>query len=86
MLAQILESELLTNLSDQQQQIVAGGLASIDKAVGTYYDADAVGFINQAGSGLGGSFVNTGIEQAQVRTGSFETLNTGFGGWGWGGW
>jgi hypothetical protein len=78
MLAQILENELLTDLSDQQQEMIAGGLESIDKKVHTFYNTNAIAFLNQAGSGPGGSFVNTGLEQAELDTGSKEKLHAKF--------
>jgi hypothetical protein len=78
MLNQILETELLTELSDQQQQMIAGGLQSISKNVNTYYDPNAIKFLNQAGSGPGGSFVNTGLEQAELHTGSNEKFRARF--------
>lgn len=78
MISQILETELLTELSEQQQQMIAGGLQSIMKNVHTFYNTDAVAFLNQNGSGPGGSFVNTGIKQAQLNTGSSELLKVKF--------
>ncbi len=79
MLTQILESQLLTELSDQQEQMIAGGgLSNINKNVSTYYDPNAIKFLNQAGSGPGGSFVNTGLEQAELHTGSKEKFRATF--------
>lgn len=78
MLAQILEIELLTELSEQQQQVVAGGLDGIAKTIKTFFDQDHLDFLNQAGSGPGGSFVNTGIKQEELHTGSFEKLKAKF--------
>jgi len=78
MLTQILESALLSNLSDVQQEMIVGGLQSISKNVNTYYDPNAIKFLNQAGSGPGGSFVNTGLEQAELHTGSNEKFRAKF--------
>ncbi len=78
MITQILESALLSNLSDVQQEMIVGGLESISKNVNTYYDPNAIKFLNQAGSGPGGSFVNTGLEQAELHTGSNEKFRARF--------
>ena len=78
MLEQILKNKSLTELSIQQQEIVVGGLQNIEKAVGSFYNTDAVSLLNQNGSGPGGSFVNTGIDEAQLNTGSNELLNANF--------
>lgn len=78
MVNRILENELLAELSEQQQQMVAGGLQSIAKNVHTFYNTNAIEFLNQSGSGPGGSFVNTGIAQAQLNTGSSELLKAKF--------
>jgi hypothetical protein len=74
----ILENELFTELSDQQQEMTIGGIQGIHKNVNTCYNTNAIHFINQNGSGPGGSFVNTGIEQAEIKTGSSENLNANF--------
>jgi len=78
MLTQNLERELWNDLSEEQQQMVAGGLESISKNVNTYYDPNAIKFLNQACSGPGGSVVNTGIEQAELHTGSHEKFRARF--------
>ncbi len=79
MLDQVLENESLIDLSIEQQEIVVGGLQDLSKAVNTFYNTNAIAFLNQNGSGPGGSFVNTGIDQAQLNTGSHEKLNANFG-------
>ncbi len=79
---QILENELLTELSEKQQEMVTGGSQGITKAIGTFYHMDSIKLIEQVGSGPDGSFVNIGLEQSQVTTGSSEMLNADFfGGW-----
>lgn len=78
MLAQILEEELLTDLSEQQQEMIAGGLQGIQRVAGTFYHADMTEFFSQMSSGPNGSYVTTAIKHAQVTTGSIEILNANF--------
>lgn len=80
MLTQTLENELLTDLSDQQQQIIIGGLQSLKKAVGTLFQNSNVLLLNQVGSGPGGSFVNTSLQDKELSTAANETLKAVFGG------
>ncbi len=79
MLDQVLNNESLIDLSNEQQEIIVGGLQDLSKTVGTFYNTNAIAFLNQSCSGPGGSFVNTGIDQAQLNTGSHEKLNANFG-------
>ncbi len=78
MLAQILENKLFTDLSEQQQQTVVGGLQSLKKAVGTLFEKSDVFLLNQAGSGPSGSYVTTGLQENQVTTAANEALNAAF--------
>jgi hypothetical protein len=78
MSTQIQDNQLWSELSEEQQQMVAGGLQSINKNVNTFYNTNAIAFLNQAGSGPGGSFVNTGLQQAELDTGSKEKFSAKF--------
>jgi hypothetical protein len=75
---QIQDNQLWSELSEEQQQMVAGGLQSINKNVNTFYNTNAIAFLNQAGSGPGGSFVNTGLQQAELDTASKEKFRAKF--------
>jgi aspartokinase-like uncharacterized kinase len=80
MLNQILETNLLSELSDEQQEIVAGGgqLADITKRVKTAFEASNTAFKNTAGSTADGSMVDTTIDNMYVNTTAFEDLTAKF--------
>jgi hypothetical protein len=77
MLHQIPETDWLSELSDKQQEIVAGGgsLADIDKRVATAFEASNTVFKNTVKSGPEGSFVDTNIDNMFVNTTANEELN-----------
>jgi hypothetical protein len=76
MLHQILETDWLSELSDEQQEIVAGGgqLADIDKEIQTAFEASNTLFRNQVKSGPEGSFVTTQIANVSLDTVAEEAL------------
>lgn len=80
MLHQMLETDFLSELSDEQQQTVAGGgqLAELQKKIKTVYDASKTIFTNTVGSGPEGSFVNTEIVNTAITTNADEMLNSAF--------
>lgn len=80
MLYQILATDLLSELSDEQQQAVAGGgqLADFQKKIQTAYNASKTIFKNTVSSSAEGSFVNTEIANTAITTNAEELLNTAF--------
>jgi aspartokinase-like uncharacterized kinase len=71
---------LLSELSDEQQEIVAGGgqLADISKEIKTAFEASQTVFKNTAGSTAEGSMVDTTIDNQFVYTNAFEDLTAKF--------
>jgi hypothetical protein len=82
MLNQILDTNLLSELSDEQQEIVAGGgqLSEITKEVRTAFEASNTTFKNAAASTEKGSMVDTTIDNMFVNTTAFEDLTAKFNG------
>ncbi|OKH21201.1 hypothetical protein NIES593_16420 [Hydrococcus rivularis NIES-593] len=82
MLNRILETNLLSELSDKQQEIVAGGgqLSEIAKEVRTAFEASNTVFKNSAASTEKGSMVDTTIDNMFVNTSAFEDLTALFNG------
>jgi hypothetical protein len=80
MLNQILETNLLSELSDEQQEIVAGGgqLEEVEKEIETAFEASVTQFQNVAASGPAGSAVQTTIANQFINTTAFEDLTALF--------
>lgn len=76
----MLETNLLSELSDEQQEIVAGGgqLADLNKQIGTAFEASKTLFSNTVSSGPEGSFVKTEIANTSLETAAQEILNLAF--------
>jgi hypothetical protein len=77
-------TDLLNELSDEQQEIVAGGgqLSEITKQIETAFEASNTAFKNSAASTSKGSMVDTTIENMFVNTTAFEDLTARFNGGG----
>lgn len=82
MLHQILDADWLSELSDEQQEIVTGGgqLDDLSKQVMTAFDASTTMFKNTVTSGPTGSYVTTEIANTAVFTTAQEMLDTAFNG------
>jgi hypothetical protein len=75
-----LENTLYSELSDNQQEAIAGGgqLEDIHKTIFTTFDASETIFKNVAGSGANGSTVVTELSNKSVKTAAYEDLCVGF--------
>jgi hypothetical protein len=76
----IQENTLVKELSDEQQEAIAGGgqLEDIYKNVFTTFDASETLFKNVAGSGAGGSTVGVELANKSIKTAAYEDLSVGF--------
>jgi len=70
------ETNLLSELSDEQQEIVAGGgqLEELTKKVKTAFEASKTSIKNSVASTAEGSIVDTEIDNTAVETSAFEKL------------
>jgi hypothetical protein len=82
MLHPILETDWLSELSDAQQEIIAGGgqLSDINKKILTGFEASNTVFRNTVKSGPQGSYVDTSIDNMFVNTTANEELTALFDG------
>ncbi|OKH21202.1 hypothetical protein NIES593_16425 [Hydrococcus rivularis NIES-593] len=82
MLYRIPDTNLLSELSDEQQEIVAGGgqLSDITKEIETAFEASNTVFKNSAASTAKGSMVDTTIDNMAINTTAYEKLTALFNG------
>lgn len=80
MLHQTLDADWLSELSDEQQEMVTGGgqLDDLTKQVMTAFEASTTMFKNTVHSGPTGSFVSTEIANTAIFTHAQEMLDSAF--------
>jgi hypothetical protein len=75
MLNEIMASEMLVDLSDEQQELLTGGVDFITD--GTSYLQKLVALQSQTGSGPNGSFSNSSAATLKIDTKAFQTIAVG---------
>jgi hypothetical protein len=88
MLANNMNPELFVELSDEEQQVVAGGgqLIELDQIAKTYLNLhqkkSSTAVVKNVSSGMGGSTVNFAVvntfEESKYKTGALEDVNLVF--------
>jgi len=66
-----MNTELFVELSDDQQEIISGGIGLYDY-LGTYFSQEALAFSATAASGPGGSAVNQTVLAVDIETSAFK--------------
>ncbi|BAU04670.1 hypothetical protein NIES592_05635 [Fischerella major NIES-592] len=66
-------SNLFSEVTEEQQQMVAGGKTIYD-SLGTYFNADTTAFVFAAASGPGGSLVTQEFAEQEINTSAYKTF------------
>ncbi|EHC13878.1 CTB family bacteriocin [Fischerella thermalis] len=66
-------SHLFSEISEEQQQMVAGG-KSINDYISTYFNADTTVFAFAAASGPGGSVVTQEFAEQEINTSAYKSF------------